>query len=95
MCDCHSILQCCIVFSGIKFTIRSFNLFQEVLNLHGKQSYYQKLGRLNFRAEQVVTFSMASENWLRLIFCRQPLHTQQDSYKEKQMNVCTTVKSIK
>ena len=27
MCDCHSILECCVVFSGVKLSIRSFNLF--------------------------------------------------------------------
>ena len=26
MCDCHSILECCVVFSGVKLSIRSFNL---------------------------------------------------------------------
>ena len=23
MCDCHSILECCVVFSGVKLSIRS------------------------------------------------------------------------
>ena len=27
LCDCHSILECCVVFSGVKLSIRSFNLF--------------------------------------------------------------------
>ena len=27
VCDCHSILECCVVFSGVKLNIRSFNLF--------------------------------------------------------------------
>ena len=27
MCNCHSILECCGMFSGIKLSIRSFNLF--------------------------------------------------------------------
>ena len=27
VCDCHSILECCVVFSGVKLSIRSFNLF--------------------------------------------------------------------
>ena len=26
MCNCHSILECCVVFSGVKLSIRSFNL---------------------------------------------------------------------
>ena len=27
MCNCHSILECCVMFSGVKLGIRSFNLF--------------------------------------------------------------------
>ena len=27
MCNCHSILECCVMFSGVKLSIRSFNLF--------------------------------------------------------------------
>ena len=27
MCDCLSILECCVVFSGVKLSIRSCNLF--------------------------------------------------------------------
>ena len=27
MCNCHSILECCITFSGVKLSIRSFVLF--------------------------------------------------------------------
>ena len=27
MCDYHSILECYVVFSGVKLSIRSFNLF--------------------------------------------------------------------
>ena len=27
MCNCHSILECCVMFSGAKLSIRSFNLF--------------------------------------------------------------------
>ena len=26
VCDCHSILECCVVFSGVKLSIRLFNL---------------------------------------------------------------------
>ena len=28
MCSCHSILECCVTFSGVKLSIRSFVLFQ-------------------------------------------------------------------
>ena len=27
MCSCHSILECCVTFSGVKLSIRSFDLF--------------------------------------------------------------------
>ena len=27
MCSCHSILECCVMFSGVKLNIRSFVLF--------------------------------------------------------------------
>ena len=33
MCDCHSILECCVVFSGVTLSIRSFNLFIIVIKL--------------------------------------------------------------
>ena len=29
MCSCHSILECCVMFSGVKLSIRSFVLFLE------------------------------------------------------------------
>ena len=28
MCSCHSILECCVMFSGVKLSIRSFVLLQ-------------------------------------------------------------------
>ena len=28
VCNCHSILECCVMFSGVKLSIRSFNLLQ-------------------------------------------------------------------
>ena len=27
MCNCHSVLECCVMFSGVKLSIRSFVLF--------------------------------------------------------------------
>ena len=27
MCSCHSIIECCVTFSGVKLSIRSFVLF--------------------------------------------------------------------
>ena len=33
MCNCHSILECCVMFSGVKLTIRSFSLFLELFGV--------------------------------------------------------------
>ena len=33
MCSCHSILECCVTFSGVKLSIRSFVLLQENIGL--------------------------------------------------------------
>ena len=30
MCSCHSILECCVTFSGVKLSIRSFVLFGQI-----------------------------------------------------------------
>ena len=36
MCGCHSILECCVLFSGVKFSIRSFVLFHSIcMACHG------------------------------------------------------------
>ena len=42
MCSCHSILECCVTFSGVKLSIRSFVLFSsfqvgssEIITLQG------------------------------------------------------------
>ena len=32
MCSCHSNIECCVTFSGVKLSIRSFVLFIEVIN---------------------------------------------------------------
>ena len=34
MCSCHSILECCVTFSGVKLSIRSFVLFLRLLHRH-------------------------------------------------------------
>ena len=33
MCSCHSILECCVTFSGVKLSIRSFVLFHSTQQL--------------------------------------------------------------
>ena len=30
MCSCHSILECCVMFSGVKLSMGSFVLFGDV-----------------------------------------------------------------
>ena len=32
MCSCHSILECCVTFSGVKLSIRSFDLFLSLID---------------------------------------------------------------
>ena len=34
MCSCHSILECCVMFSGVKLSIRSFVLFIGMCNMN-------------------------------------------------------------
>ena len=36
MCSCHSILECCVTFSGVKLSIRSFVLF--IIEAHTKKN---------------------------------------------------------
>ena len=36
MCSCHSIPECCVMFSGVKLSMGSFVLFVEPLNLSHK-----------------------------------------------------------
>ena len=38
MCSCHSILECCVTFSGVKLSIRSFVLF---LRKEGQANWFQ------------------------------------------------------
>ena len=33
MCSCHSILECCVTFSGVKLSIRSFVLFPVLISM--------------------------------------------------------------
>ena len=40
MCSCHSILECCVTFSGVKLSIRSFVLLHQFL---GKVTKFQVL----------------------------------------------------
>ena len=41
MCSCHSILECCVTFSGVKLSIRSFVLL--LLNSEGLENQVVKL----------------------------------------------------
>ena len=42
MCSCHSILECCVTFSGVKLSIRSFVLFQLVIFMFVKMLLLNK-----------------------------------------------------
>ena len=42
MCSCHSILECCVTFSGVKLSIRSFVLFSGTGKLHGNSGSIKK-----------------------------------------------------
>ena len=37
MCSCHSILECCVMFSGVKLSVRSFVLFIKPYQLKPKR----------------------------------------------------------
>ena len=37
MCNCHSILECRVMFSGVKLSIRSFNLLLADVSLHRQE----------------------------------------------------------
>ena len=45
MCNCHSVLECCVMFSGAKLSMRSFNLFHETLNGTSAGGYFQNYAR--------------------------------------------------
>ena len=51
MCSCHSILECCVTFSGVKLSIRSFVLF---LKFAVKILYFQNFGLTNNCLVEVV-----------------------------------------
>ena len=34
MCSCHAILECCVTFSGVKLSIRSFVLFISAFHMN-------------------------------------------------------------
>ena len=42
MCSCHSVLECCVTFSGVKLSMRSFFLFV-LLGLVTVKIYVAKL----------------------------------------------------
>ena len=50
MCSCHSILECCVTFSGVKLSIRSFLLFRvyrkmSILNQKFKEDSREDSGK--------------------------------------------------
>ena len=44
MCSCHSILECCVTFSGVKLSIRSFVLFGRKFNFFSPLGFEAKSG---------------------------------------------------
>ena len=34
MCNCHSILECCVMFAGVKLSVRPFNLYPSVCDVN-------------------------------------------------------------
>ena len=51
VCSCHSILECCVTFSGVKLSIRSFVLF------HSTQQPYEITSTLDVRASHSLLFT--------------------------------------
>ena len=39
MCRCHSILECCVTFSGVKLSIRSFVLLLSFQSIEGADEF--------------------------------------------------------
>ena len=48
MCSCHSILECCVTFSGVKLSIRSFVLLSEALKASAR---YRTNGKITKAAK--------------------------------------------
>ena len=40
MCSCHSILQCCVMFSGVKLSVRSFVLLLDRGHLRDSKAWF-------------------------------------------------------
>ena len=66
MCNCHSILECCVMFSGVKLSIRLFNLsllvnkyviaFRLALRVYRQWSKFQR-GFIHLSAEAYANLS--------------------------------------
>ena len=63
MCNCHSILECCVMFSGVKVSIRSFNL------LLGLCSNMAKVSRLGPSYQIVADPKFIKQTWISLTEC--------------------------
>ena len=64
VCNCHSILECCVIFSGVKLSIRSFNLLPIAV------AFYI-WGNLTTRDGKADCLSV----WLNRFFLRQVKHS--------------------
>ena len=56
MCSCHSILECCVTFSGVKLSIRSFVLFATQVSTGATYFWSNKI---------IVTYSIVDRLWLK------------------------------
>ena len=54
MCTCHSILECCVMFSGVKLSIRSFVLFLKEWIRNKLKALASLLGRLGIKAAEAL-----------------------------------------
>ena len=58
MCSCHSILECCIMFSGVKLSMESFVLFQIYLPCHlSKKEIEIVLALIHTEIASIIYFS--------------------------------------
>ena len=65
MCNCHSILECYVMFSGVKLSTRSFNLFQPLSHRAHRAVSARLILSYRSRAKVFSCFSLrASMYWV-------------------------------
>ena len=53
MCNCHSILEFCVMFSGVKLSIRLFNLFNMTSYFRYMTSYGKICGNFQIQHSEL------------------------------------------